>query len=110
MCDKSCRRVTPYDAARWWGRFESDSYDCVLLDAPCSSERHVIQQAASDSGKGAKLKWSLRQCNDIAALQVKLLTAALKVSQTQLIELFWVTTDPSCAPCCMHIVTCKAPD
>ena len=77
-----CCRVLPHDAARWWGRFEKDTYDCVLLDAPCSSERHVTQQAAHDSGKGAKLKWSVRQCEDIAALQIKLLTAALKVSQT----------------------------
>ena len=72
-------RVTPHDSARYWARFEAETYDCILLAAPCTSERHVLQQAASDSGKGAKLRWSLRQCEDMAALQVRLLTAALKV-------------------------------
>lgn len=38
-----------------------------------------MQQAADDSGKGSKLRWSVRQCEDMAALQVRLLTAALKV-------------------------------
>ncbi len=73
-------RLTPHDSARYWGRFEPDTYDCVLLDAPCTSERHVLQQAATGSGKSAKLSWSVRQCEDMAALQVRLLTAALKVS------------------------------
>ncbi|KAA6410725.1 MAG: NOL1 NOP2 sun family, partial [Trebouxia sp. A1-2] len=71
-------RLTPHDSARYWGRFEPDTYDCVLLDAPCTSERHVLQQAATGSGKSAKLRWSVRQCEDMAALQVRLLTAALK--------------------------------
>ncbi|KAL3142005.1 NOL1/NOP2/Sun domain member 3 [Trebouxia sp. C0010 RCD-2024] len=71
-------RVTPHDAARYWTRFEADTYDCILLDAPCTSERHVVQQAASDAGRGAKTRWSLQQCKDMAVLQVKLLTAALK--------------------------------
>lgn len=74
-------RLTPHDSARYWSRFEPDTYDCVLLDAPCTSERHVLQQAASGSGKSAKLRWSVRQCEDLAALQVRLLTAALKVSK-----------------------------
>ena len=73
-------RGTPDDAARYWNRFEADTYDCVLLDAPCTSERHVVQQSANDAGRGAKTRWSLQQCKDMAALQVKLLTAALKVS------------------------------
>ncbi|KAL0048518.1 hypothetical protein WJX82_004983 [Trebouxia sp. C0006] len=71
-------RLTPHDSARYWSRFEPDTYDCVLLDAPCTSERHVLQQAVSGSGKSAKLRWSVRQCEDMAALQVRLLTAALK--------------------------------
>ncbi|KAL0021804.1 hypothetical protein WJX77_002119 [Trebouxia sp. C0004] len=71
-------RLTPHDSARYWGRFEPETYDCVLLDAPCTSERHVLQQAATGSGKSAKLRWSPRQCEDMAALQVRLLTAALK--------------------------------
>jgi 16S rRNA C967 or C1407 C5-methylase (RsmB/RsmF family) len=34
-------RVTGHDAARW-GLYEQDAYDIVLLDAPCSSERHLV--------------------------------------------------------------------
>jgi 16S rRNA C967 or C1407 C5-methylase (RsmB/RsmF family) len=34
--------VTGHDAARW-GLYEQDRYDLVLLDAPCSSERHLVQ-------------------------------------------------------------------
>lgn len=71
--------MTPHDAARYWSRFEGDTYDCILVDAPCTSERHVVQQAASDAGRGSKSRWSLHQCKEMAALQVKLLTAALKV-------------------------------
>lgn len=71
-------RVTPHDAARYWNRFEAEAYDCILLDAPCTSERHVV--LASCGGRGSKSRWSLHQCKEMAALQVKLLTAALKVS------------------------------
>ncbi|MDY5931304.1 MAG: RsmB/NOP family class I SAM-dependent RNA methyltransferase [Candidatus Ornithospirochaeta sp.] len=34
-------KVTGFDASRW-GLYEKEAYDAVLLDAPCSSERHVI--------------------------------------------------------------------
>jgi len=33
--------ITGHDAARW-GLHEQDVYDRILLDAPCSSERHVV--------------------------------------------------------------------
>lgn len=32
-------RVTPRDGARYWGRQDGESFDRVLLDAPCSSGR-----------------------------------------------------------------------
>ena len=34
--------VTGHDASKW-GLYEKECYDRILLDAPCSSERHVIQ-------------------------------------------------------------------
>ena len=34
-------KITGYNAESW-GLYEKDMYDCILLDAPCSSERHVI--------------------------------------------------------------------
>lgn len=35
-------RTTCRDASLW-GLHEKDAYDAILLDAPCSSERHVLQ-------------------------------------------------------------------
>ena len=46
-------RVTPHDGARFWGRHEAEQYDRVLLDAPCSSDRHVLQQAAARGGSSS---------------------------------------------------------
>ncbi|HUX21960.1 MAG TPA: SAM-dependent methyltransferase [Spirochaetia bacterium] len=37
-------QVTSHDASRW-GLHESDAYDRVLIDVPCSSERHVLTSA-----------------------------------------------------------------
>jgi 16S rRNA C967 or C1407 C5-methylase (RsmB/RsmF family) len=34
--------LTGHDASRW-GLYENERYDLVLLDAPCSSERHLVQ-------------------------------------------------------------------
>lgn len=34
-------RVTGFNATRW-SRFEKGTYGAILLDAPCSSERHVL--------------------------------------------------------------------
>ena len=86
--------MTPHDGARFWGRHEAEQYDRVLLDAPCSSDRHVLQQAAGRSGSGSsggsssgggstvvvpRSDWSLQRCRRIAAQQVKLLAAAAQV-------------------------------
>lgn len=35
-------KQTCFDGATWC-KFEKEAYDSILLDAPCSSERHVIQ-------------------------------------------------------------------
>ena len=43
--------VTGHDASRW-ALYEPESYDRVLADVPCSSERHVIQSA------GDLARWS----------------------------------------------------
>lgn len=43
--------VTGHDAARW-ALYEPESYDRVLADVPCSSERHVLQSA------GDLARWS----------------------------------------------------
>lgn len=52
-------------------RFEVGLYDRVLLDAPCTSERHVVQAAMETSGVVSSSSWSREQCSMMAALQVK---------------------------------------
>ena len=39
---RACVHITGRDATRW-GLYEQNAYDRILLDAPCSSERHVLQ-------------------------------------------------------------------
>ena len=69
---------------RWWGRHGAGTYDRVLVDAPCTSERHVLQQAAAAHRQSISSRdWSVRACQEAAALQVKLLTAACKVGACQ---------------------------
>lgn len=52
-------------------RFEAGLYDRVLLDAPCSSERHVVQAALEAGGVVSSSSWSRAQCSNLAALQLK---------------------------------------
>ncbi len=40
--DVSCRIKTTCSDATSWCKRESECYDSILLDAPCSSERHVL--------------------------------------------------------------------
>jgi 16S rRNA C967 or C1407 C5-methylase (RsmB/RsmF family) len=46
-------------------------YDRVLLDAPCSSERHVVQAALEAGGVVSSGSWSKAHCSNLAALQLK---------------------------------------
>lgn len=39
--ERSIIKVTGFDATSW-GVYEKELYDAILLDAPCSSERHVL--------------------------------------------------------------------
>ncbi|KAL4441875.1 hypothetical protein ABPG77_003791 [Micractinium sp. CCAP 211/92] len=72
-------RVTPHDAARWWGRQEAESFDRVLLDAPCSSDRHVAQQAAERGTTAVpRAAWSAQRCRRISGDQARLLAAGVK--------------------------------
>jgi 16S rRNA C967 or C1407 C5-methylase (RsmB/RsmF family) len=63
-------QVTSRDGRRW-GIHEENAYDAVLLDAPCSSERHVL----ADSAELAK--WSEGRVTRLAQEQYALLTSAL---------------------------------
>ncbi len=68
-------RTTNHDASRW-GLYEKGVYDAVLLDAPCSSERHVIQ-----SEKHLAM-WSVSRPKRLAIEQFALLAAALDAARS----------------------------
>jgi 16S rRNA C967 or C1407 C5-methylase (RsmB/RsmF family) len=63
--------VTGHDASKW-GLYETLAYDAVLLDAPCSSERHV---AVSQS---ALSQWSPSRPKRLAIAQFAFLCSALE--------------------------------
>ncbi len=63
--------VTGHDAARW-GLHEQDRYDLVLLDAPCSSERHLIRDPVRLAA------WSPARSRNLALRAYAMLLAALQ--------------------------------
>ena len=66
---------TGYDGSLWY-RYEPSSYDKILLDAPCSSERHVL-----NSPEHLK-KWSPGRIKSLAPRQFSLLCSALDSVRT----------------------------
>ena len=62
--------ITPHDAGSWC-LYEQDQYDKILLDAPCSSEAHVLT-----SEKHLK-QWSVKRTKGLAQIQYKMLASAL---------------------------------
>jgi 16S rRNA C967 or C1407 C5-methylase (RsmB/RsmF family) len=65
-------RITAFDASLWY-RYEKNCYDKILLDAPCSSERHVL-----NSPEHLK-RWSPARVKGLAPRQFALLCSALEV-------------------------------
>lgn len=63
--------VTGHDASRW-GLHEQEAYDHVLLDAPCSSERHVL------NAPQALGEWSASRPKRLSVQQFAMLAAALE--------------------------------
>ncbi len=62
--------VTGHDSTTW-SLYEKEVYDCLLLDAPCSSERHVLTDSAALS------IWSPSRPKHLAIQQFAMLAAAL---------------------------------
>lgn len=62
--------VTTHDACRW-GLYRPSEYDAILLDAPCSSERHVLGDEVELS------KWSTTRVRRLAVDQYAMLAAAV---------------------------------
>jgi len=62
-------KVTGYDGSTWC-LHEQEAYEKILLDAPCSSERHVL------TSKTHLDQWSLKRVKRLAARQWALLASA----------------------------------
>lgn len=63
-------RITGHDGTRW-GLYEKNAYDCVLVDAPCSGERHLLESPTE-----LKL-WKPSRSRHLSVRQHALLCAAL---------------------------------
>jgi len=62
-------KLTNHDARRW-GLYHPAAHDAILLDAPCSSERHVLGDAAELA------RWSPSRIQRLAADQYAMLASA----------------------------------
>ncbi len=65
-------RITGHDASKWC-IYEKDAYDAILLDAPCSSERHLIAQPK------LLAEWTPNRTRFLAQRQYAMLASALQV-------------------------------
>lgn len=64
--------LKPFDARKWC-LYEQEAYDKILLDAPCSSERHVLNSEKHLS------EWSPSRIKRLAQQQYTMLVSALEV-------------------------------
>lgn len=63
-------QISGHDASRW-GVYEKDRWERILLDAPCSSERHVLESPRHLD------EWSLSRIKRLAEQQGAMLAAAI---------------------------------
>ena len=71
---RSVVKVTGHDSTTW-SLHERDTYDRILLDAPCSSERHVLTDSKALS------IWSPNRPKQLAIQQFAMLAAALDAAK-----------------------------
>ncbi len=64
--------VTGHDASKWC-LYEKDGYDKILLDAPCSSERHVLSSPRHLN------KWGTTRTKHLAIQAYSMLVSAMDV-------------------------------
>jgi len=67
-------KVTGHDSTTW-SLHERDAYDRILLDAPCSSERHVLTDSS------ALAQWGPSRPRQLAIQQFAMLAAALDAAR-----------------------------
>ncbi|MBF0206490.1 MAG: RsmB/NOP family class I SAM-dependent RNA methyltransferase [Oligoflexia bacterium] len=68
-------KVYGHDASSWCVRDKSDGYDRILLDAPCSSERHLLLS----SNKSHMADWSKKRTQCLCREQYAMLVSGLQV-------------------------------
>eukprot|EP00877_Chromochloris_zofingiensis_P001035 jgi/Chrzof1/10932/Cz05g17200.t1 len=71
-------RIMGHDATKHWSKFDPEMYDRILIDAPCSSDRHVVQQSLLEGGVILQSEWSVKRCMEIAEVQTKLILSSLR--------------------------------
>lgn len=71
---RSVVKVTGHDSTQW-SLHEKEVYDSILLDAPCSSERHVLNDASALS------EWSPNRPKMLSKQQFAMLCAALDAAK-----------------------------
>ena len=71
---RSIIKVTGHDSTKW-SLYEKDTYDRILLDAPCSSERHVLTDPKALS------IWSPNRPKLLAIQQFAMLASALDAAK-----------------------------
>ncbi len=65
-------RLTRYDARKWC-LYEKEAYDWIVLDAPCSSERHLLHLPKEMA------QWTPARSRQLAQRQYTMLVSALDV-------------------------------
>ncbi|GAB5360499.1 hypothetical protein AAMO2058_000633500 [Amorphochlora amoebiformis] len=70
--------VTNRDASRW---IQGNTYDRVLVDVPCSSERHLVSESWRRREAIDKATWSPARCKRYASSQYALLKSAFTVTK-----------------------------
>ncbi|XP_071956111.1 5-cytosine rRNA methyltransferase NSUN4-like isoform X2 [Antedon mediterranea] len=71
--DEECFRITEFDGTEW-GNMEPDTYDKILVDVPCTTDRIVATENDNNIFHPKRLKERSR----LPLLQTELLSAALK--------------------------------
>lgn len=71
---RSLIQITSYDSSKW-GLYEKNTYERILLDAPCSSERHVFNSPAHLA------QWSETRTKQLSERQFPMLAAALDAAK-----------------------------
>ena len=73
-------RISGHSADAWWG--VSEAYDRILVDAPCSSERHIIHQCSGDVDAIDREDWSVAKCTRLSKLQIRMVLTAFQALKT----------------------------